>query len=196
MGAIDDLVASPRTEPHTPEHFPVFLRQRIPYRVGQINNGCTFFNHRLDHLDQIIDSRPCSVHGGEFHHIAELAGIGCHLACGGNYLRSALAQLMAQMNVGGGDEQMNPPPLCIPGCPHSSIDIPFDRAGEAADLYALNLAGDGLHRCKVTRTGYREARFHDIHAQLGQLAGQNDLLLRGKASPGACSPSRSVVSKI
>ncbi|MNI57054.1 hypothetical protein D3C73_1120920 [compost metagenome] len=89
------------------------------------------------------------------------------------------------MNVRGRDEQVNPPPRGIPGRPDSSVDVPFDRTGKAADFHALHLAGNRLDCGKIPRARNREARLQHIHAQLGQLISEYDLLFRRQARSGS-----------
>ncbi|MNI25265.1 hypothetical protein D3C73_789060 [compost metagenome] len=185
VSAIAHGITASGSQPDPAEHLAIFLRQRVAYRIGQVNNRRTFLNDGLHHFNQIIDARPCGIHGGELHHLAELAGIRRHLPGGGYNLGPAHAQLMAQVNIRGGDEQMKPPPLRIPGRPHRSINIPSDCTGKAADFHALHLPGDRLHGGKIPGAGYRKPRLQHIHTQFGQFISQNDLLFRSKTGPGS-----------
>ena len=55
--------------------------------------------------------------------------------------------------------------------------------------------GDAPHRLRLAGRGRREARLDDVHPEARELLRDADLLVDGQAAPGACSPSRRVVSK-
>ena len=80
--------------------------------------------------------------------------------------------------------------------PARSMSSRRQRAS-AATIGRRTSAATVAHRLGVGLGGDREARFDHVHAERVELAGELQLL--GHASsenPGACSPSRSVVSKI
>ena len=81
----------------------------------------------------------------------------------------------------------------VPADAHVLLDGPR----QAGDARALDLAGDQRDRLEVARGGDRKAGLDDVDAQARELVRDLELLGSGSAyAPGACSPSRSVVSKI
>lgn len=100
VSAVADLVAAPCALPHPPEHLAVFIRQSVADRIRQIDDRRSLLNNGFNHFNQIVDARARGIHCRKLHRIAELAGISGHFPGSRHYLGPALAQLMAQMNVG------------------------------------------------------------------------------------------------
>ncbi|MNZ77575.1 hypothetical protein D3C78_961230 [compost metagenome] len=153
--------------------------QCVTDRIGQIDNRSAFLNNSFNHFNQIIDSCSRSIHRREFNDIRELTRISRHLAGFGYDFSSAHTQLMLQMNIRRGDEQVNPPAFSILGCPDCRVNIPFNRPCKTANFHISHLTRNRLYCCKITRARYRKSRLHHINTQIRKLIGQQYFLLWG-----------------
>ena len=80
----------------------------------------------------------------------------------------------------------------VPG----DADVLLDGPRQAGDARPLHLAGDRLDRLEIVRRGDRKAGLDDVDAQRASWRAISSFSALFMLAPGACSPSRSVVSKM
>ena len=117
------------------------------------------------------------VHGRELHVVGVGAGARHHSARGLQRLLARLAELVLQVDVAGGHEDVNAR-TCrnahgLPGAIH--VDV--DRARQPTDHRPLDLLGDAPDGGEVVRRGHGEAGLDDIHAEPRELARDLELLV-------------------
>ena len=106
-------------------------------------------------------------------------------------------ELDRQVQVRRGDERVDPAAACRWPATRRAVDVRRRAARERGDDGTLDGFADPPDRLGVGLRGDGEAGFDDVHAERLELPGQPDLLLDvASRSPGACSPSRRVVSKM
>ncbi len=93
------------------------------------------------------------------------------------------AELVLEVDVGGGDEDVEVRPLGDPDRLDGPLRIAVAAASQGGDRDALRLAGDPLDRLEVAGRGGREAGLDDVDLEADELAG--DLELLGGGQPGA-----------
>ena len=118
------------------------------------------------------------VHRGELDVVAQRLGLGDRRPREPLDVLARGLQLVLDVDVGRGDEGVDPRSLrVLDGLP-CTIDVRRVRAGQAGDDRALDLAGDRLHRLEVAGRGDREAGLDDVDAQPRELVGDLELLGR------------------
>jgi hypothetical protein len=108
-----------------------------------------------------------------------------------------MRSLCFQVDVAGGDEDvemgsLGPRIASTARCGSPSLAARERRHGDPA----LGLLGDPPDRLEVAVRGGREAGLDDVDLEPLELARDLQLLAAVRPAPGACSPSRSVVSKM
>ena len=168
--------------------------------VGDVDRGGTRSNRRLNHLVEELRIAAASVFTGELNVFNERAGIAHHLGNDAEHIGTALAQLVLEVDVAGGDEGVNAPMRCWRHGIGTGLDVGPRSTGQAADdraVVATHLLGDPLYGGEVTRTGERESRLDHIHTKSrANCWAMASFSSRLRLAPGDCSPSRRVVSKI
>lgn len=108
-----------------------------------------------------------------------------------NHLLLTLPQLVLHMNWTCSNKSMNPRPLgvlhSLPSRPNIVLTAPREAANDrnmplSIDRIA-NLLGDHLNGLKVVFRGGWEASLDNVYAELGELAGNVELLLGGEGGP-------------
>ena len=94
------------------------------------------------------------------------------------------SELVLQMNIGSGDENMDARILGLLHRLQRSIDIPLLRPRQAENPRPRHFLTNAHHRVKIALRRSREARLDDIDAQLFQLPGNNNFLFHGHARAG------------
>ncbi len=90
------------------------------------------------------------------------------------------------VNGRGGQKSVNTRP--ITGRHHgfrAPLNVLFQAARQSRNTDALDLFRNGFHGFKIARTGYREARFNNIHLQTLQLTGNLQFFTQAHARTGA-----------
>ena len=163
----------------------------VAHRVGNIDRGGPSRNRRFDHLVHEFGIAAPGVLAGELHVFHQGAGIGHHLWNDLQHLGAALAQLVLQVNVAGGQKGVN---ALARGRCHgigASFDVAACGTGQAANhgaIGAANLAGNGLHRIEVARARERKSGLDDVDAQAGQLLSNGQLFIQIQAGPRRLFP--------
>ena len=141
------------------------LRRRVAHRVGDIHRRRSGIDGRLQQAIDVLGIAPRGVHGRELHVVAVAPGASYVLVSQRQHLFSVLAQLVEEMNLRAGQEDVNTRPCrFLQGLP-SSIDSGFVCVGEAAYDGTLHLAGDALDGCQFPRGTDRKPGFDNVDAE-------------------------------
>ncbi len=106
-------------------------------------------------------------------------------------------QFLREMQVGGRDERVDARALGALQRLARALDVFGPAAGQRGDDRPPHARGHLLHAFRIVQRGDGKARFDQVHAQRIELLwrARTFSLVRSE-KPGACSPSRRVVSKI
>jgi hypothetical protein len=168
-----------------------FFRHAVADGVGDVDGFGSRPNGCLDHLVEKLRIGTGGVHHGELHIVHEGLGVGHHLLGNLQHFGAGLAQLVLEVNVGGGDKGVDAGlggGLEGFGC---RFDVGLEGAGQAANHRAIggaHLFGHLLHRLEVPGAGIGKPSFNDIDPQPGQLPGDGQLFFGVEGGAGALLP--------
>ena len=147
------------------------LGRGVAHGVGNIDRCCPGIDGGLKDLVDELGIGASGIHGRELHIFNITFGAGDH--CGGKieYLIPVHPELVGEMDIRAGEEDMNSPPLCLLYCLPGAVHCLCIGMGQAADYGLPHFPGDEAHRLQVAWGGDGEAGLDDIHLQLLQLAG-------------------------
>ncbi len=110
--------------------------------------------------------------------------MGHHLPGPVDDLRPAHLELVLEVEIGGGDEGVDPGlGRRLDGFP-DLVDVAWMGAGQTGDrrtVLGSDLGGDLAHGFEIVGTGRRKAGLDDIDAETGELTGDLELLGAGEA---------------
>ena len=101
---------------------------------------------------------------------------------------AGLAQLVLEVNVGGGEKGVNPRPGRAFHRSPGAIDIELGGAGQSGNNGPADFSGNRLNGFEVTLRGNGKARLQDIGAQALELPGHLELLRQIHAASGRLLP--------
>ena len=108
-----------------------------------------------------------------------------------------LVQLVLKMNVGGGEKGVDARPRGILQRFPGAVDVKLIGPRQRGDDGPPDFRRDGLDGFKVAVRGDGESRLPECPRPAGRVGGPSRFSPAGSCcSPGDCSPSRSVVSKM
>ena len=128
---------------------------------------------------------------GELHVIDEGPGIGHHLGGDGQHLVAAFAELVLEVDVGGGDEGVDAPVSGRGNGIGAGFDVAGGGPGQAADggpVRGSDAGGDALHGVEIAAAGEGEAGLDDVDTQACQLLSDRELLLQVEAGTRGLLP--------
>ena len=179
----DRAVADARA--HGREHALDIGRQRVADRVGQVDRRRAGVDRRLGDLAEEREVAARRILRRELHVVAIRRARGRRpTRPARGTARAADAQLVFEVNVGGGEEDVNARARRLRQRRPGAIDVRRDRAGQAGDDRPPHGAGNGAHRLEVAIRRDREAGLDDVHAEAIELLRQAQLLGRGHAEAG------------
>ena len=162
-------------------------RDRVADGVRDVDRGRTGLDDRLVHVEQERVLGPRGVLRGELDlrvGAKRLARPAHPAACLGQGLLAGDAQLVLEMDVAGGDEQVQVGTLGDADGLHGALGVAVLAPGERGDRDpALRLLGNPADRLEVAGRRGREARLDHVHLQPRELA--RDLQLLGGRQAGA-----------
>ena len=124
------------------------------------------------------------VFAGKFHVVHQRAGVGHHLGGDRQHLGAALAQLVLEMDVAGGNKGMDAPLSSGRHRISAGLDVASSGPSQAANhrpFCRANGFGNALHGIEIASACKGEAGFNDVDAKAGQLLGDRQLLLQVQA---------------
>jgi hypothetical protein len=140
----------------------------ITHSVGQVEGRGPRLGRDPQHLDQEVGLGADGVLGGELHVLEDGAGVAHGLVGGRQHLVAVHLQLGRPVDRAGGQEDVQPPVARRLERAGGDLDVTLHAAAEAADRWALDLAGDRAHGRLVAGRGGCEARLQHIDAEIGQ----------------------------
>ena len=162
----------------------VFPGIGIADSVGNIDRRRARVDDGLHDFADVIPPGARGVFGGKFHVIrillSALDGVDGDLA---NFLLGFL-QFLFYVNGAGGDERMN---AGILGMLHrfpATVNVLVHGAGQAADLGAVHLLGNGFDGFEISGGGDGESRFNHVNTETFQLKREFQLFLQIHAETG------------
>ncbi len=184
VGAEGDPVGPGHPRQHVAEHRPVLRGHRVADGVGQVDRGGALLDRGLHHPAEEVGIGPAGVLGGELH----VVGVPPRAPDGGagplDHLVAAQPQLLPHVQVGGGDEHVEPAPLGPGQRLAGEVDVPLGASRQRRDDRPPHLGGDLPHAAIVPLRRGREAGLDDVHAERVELPGESDLFLGGQAVAG------------
>ena len=166
---------------------PELGRDRVADRVRDVDRRRPGVDDRFVHLEEVVDVGPRRVLGGELDlgvRAERLAAVADPADRLGEGLLAGQAELVLEVDVARGDEDVEVGPLGDADRLDGSLRIAVAATGEGGDSHAaLRLAGDALDGLEVAGRCGREAGLDDVDLEAAELAG--DLELLGRGEPGA-----------
>ena len=147
------------------EEFARFVRRGVANGVRQVDGRAALANDRFDDATQKIAVGARGILRRKFHIVGELTAEADrrHRRVEARFARHA--QLGLQVQIGRGEERVNPRPFGRLQRPGRLFDIlrarPRQRGNHGAPQFARNL----LEGVRIGRRGDGKARFDDVHAQ-------------------------------
>ncbi len=154
-------------------------RNRVPDRVRDVHRGRARVDDRLVDSQQELGVRARGVLGAELDLSVAAKALTpvAHPAHGGSKrLLPGHAQLVLEVDVARGDEDMEMRALGGEQRLHGPLRVAVAAPGEPGHRHALRLARDPLDRLEVARRRRREAGLDHVHVEPDQLPRDLDLL--------------------
>src|ERR1017187_1115609 len=159
------------------DQLPVFLGHAVTNCIGNVNGRGPGGDHRLDDLAEKCDVGAGGIFGRELNVGAKRLRVPNRVPRLLQALLAGNAQLVFQMNVGGGQKDMDAwargPLQCLPGAVHVARTSPC----QAGDDGTPHRGGNALHGFEVAVGSDRESGLDHIHAEAVELLGQSQLFL-------------------
>ena len=149
-------------------------------RVGDVDGGGAGVDHGLEDAQQELRVGPGGVLGAELDLRVGAQGLAAVANPAGRLHERLLAvevQLVHEVDVAGGDEDVQVRPLGDADGLHGALRIAVAAASQGRHGHAAGLPRDAVHGVPVARRGGREAGLDDVDVEADQLARDLDLLL-------------------
>ena len=170
VGAVDDLVgvrqALPDVLAHGGEHRRALVGQGVADGVGQVDRPRPGAYRHLDRPAEVVDVGAGGVHRRPLDVGDGVAGVADHLLDPHQGLVARHPHLMLQVDVGGGEEDVQHRVRRRPQRLDGGVDVHLDAAGERGDGDIPALLGDRPDRVQVAGRGDREAGLDDVHPEV------------------------------
>ena len=119
----------------------------------------------------------------------DVVGVAAGLANGGpghgQHILARGPELVPDVQVGGGDEDVHPAPGRRAQRLAGELDVALVAAGQRGDDRPAHLGGDLPHPAVIALRCRREPGLDDVHAEGVELPGESELLLGGKPVAGS-----------
>ena len=191
--AKDDVVGTRDVIPKLLDDIAKFPRHVPSRRIGNVERRGARLDGGTEDAVQKVRIGPSGIFRAEFDIVAAQA-LGEFDGVDGNvhHLVGRLLELVVHVNLGRGDEGVDArPDGILDGIPRHGY-VPLVGAGQAADYghvpIVVHLVADRVGNLpdgvEVVGTGDGEAGLDDVDAQLGEVAGDLELLGRGQGGAG------------
>src|SRR5204863_9695498 len=184
VGAQDAPLAAGHALAGDLEERAVLLGQRVAGRVGHVHGARAGVDHRAEDLDQVLRVAARGVLGRELDVVEVLLGApdGPHRRV--EHVLPAHHELVLQVDVGGGDEDVDPGPFRLLDRLDGTVHVLLARAGEREDDRLRDRRGHAPDGLEVALGGGGEAGLDHVHPQVLQLARDRELLLHVHGGAG------------
>ena len=154
--------------------------------VGDVDRGRAGVDDRLVDSQQELRVGARGVLGGELdrRRPSALRRSATHSTAGGEHLLAGGAELVLEVDVAGGDEDVEARALGDADGLHRPLRVAVATAREGGHGHALRLLGDPVDGVEVAGRGGREAGLDDVHVEAHELARDLELLLGGQRGAG------------
>ena len=180
----DDVVGAGDVLEDAGDEAGELVRDRVSDGVGNVDRGRAGLDHLAQHAADEIDIRARRVHRRELDVAGVLLRPGDHLARLLQHRLAVLAQLVRDVDVGGGEEDVDARILRVADRFPALVDIVGHGAAERRDLGAAHFAGDAVDGVEVGRRGGGEAGLDAVDAHALEQLGDLQLLLSGEGDAG------------
>ncbi len=182
--------------PHLAEHRAVLLGRRVADRVGKVDGGGALADGHLDTLAEKVEPGATRILGAPLHVVGEGLRAPHALADLLHRFLARHAELGLEVQVGGGEEDMDPAARRTPDRLAGQVDVALGAARERGDrpgartwaaiscTLRKSVSDDAGNPASITSTPSTSS------CRASRTFSSTERLL-----PGACSPSLSVVSK-
>ena len=150
---------------------------RVAHGVGDVDRGGALRDRDRAYVGGVLDVGAGGVHGRELDVIDVLLGVGDRRPGLTLDVLARGLQLVADVDVGGGDERVDAWTRGVADRVVGGVDVGHVGPGQPGDHRALDRPGDRLHGLEVARRGDRKAGLDHIDAQARELLGDLQLLL-------------------
>ncbi len=178
------------------EELAMIVRCGVADGVRQVDRRAAGGDDRFDDAAQEIAIAPCRILRRKLHIVGKAAGEGDGVDRRFEALVARHAQLARQVQVGGGEKRVNARPLGRRERPRRLFDVLPPGPRQRRDDRPPDRHRDLPHRFRVGRRRDRKSRLDDVDRQARRAPAPSPAFAGTSIEkPGACSPSRSVVSK-
>ena len=132
----------------------------------------------------VLGVAPGGVHRRELDVVAVLLGPRHVVAGHGQDLLAVLAELVEDVDLRAGEEDVDAPPRGVAHAFPSGVDVLRVGPRQPADDRPADLLGDALHGGELGLRVHREAGLDDVHAQPFELMRDLELLVGGHGGSG------------
>jgi DNA-binding transcriptional LysR family regulator len=175
--AVNDfwICSEPRAD--SAKHFAVFIGRGVADGVWKIDDFGACFGSGFRHFAEVFDIAAACVFGGEFHFFRVLATKTHHLAYLSEGFVTLDAQLVLQVEIGGGKKNMKPGVHSRLDGAEGGVNIFLTGSRERRHFTIADFAGDGADSLQIPGRCDGKSRFDDVDAELFELASQAKLFI-------------------
>ena len=184
MHGDDDVVGPGHVLEDPGDEVRELIGDRIADGIGDVDRGRAGLDHLAQHAADEIDVRAGRVHRRELDVARVLLGPRDHLAGLLQHRLAVLAQLVGDVNVGGGEEDVDARVFGVSDRLPALVDVVGYGAAERGDLGAAHFAGDAVDGVEVGRRGGGEAGLDAVDAHPLEQLRDLQLLLGGEGDAG------------
>ena len=171
------VAAARHLVPQPPEQRAELLRNGVADRIGHVDGHRARLDDFAEDPDQKVDVGARRVLRGELDVVEMLLGVADRPDRGVDALLAAHHQLVFEVNVGGGDEDVGTRMLGLFDRLYRAPDVVFLGARQAQHDGRRDQFGDPPNRLEVALRRRGEPGLDHVHVQLFELPGDHDFLL-------------------
>ncbi len=159
------------------KHFAVFIGRRVADGVWKVDDFRAGLGSGFGHFAEVFDIAAACVFGGKFHFLSVLATETHHFAHLSERFVSFDAQLVLQVEIGGGEKNVEPGMDGRFDGAESGVNIFLTSSRERRHFTVADFAGHRADSLQISRRCDGESRFDNVNAELFELARQAKLFI-------------------
>ena len=180
----DGLVDIPDVLVDARDELVELLRRGVAHGVGNVDRGRAGVDGGFEQAVDVVRVAPGGVHRRELDVVAVLLRPRHVLAGQRQHLLAVLAELVEDVNLGAGEEDVDAPPRGVAHPFPGGVNVLRVGSRQTADDGPADFFGDALEGRKLGRRAHRKAGLDDVHAQPFKLVRDLELLVGGHGGSG------------